>query len=136
VVSIRRALVMLVALVGCGAPSEVTMTFEGPSSAFFEAQEAAAEWNVCPGISVHITREPGHDSMRVVAADDDVLDGLAGVTKWNVVGAARVYVDERAARRSVFAHEIGHVLGRDHGASGVMQDPPERDAHVDLSDCP
>jgi hypothetical protein len=129
--------ILTAALVGCAAPSEVTLSFPDATDAqLAAAQEAAAEWNACPGVSVHVTREP--DGIRLGIVPAGSLGGNNAMTRRRIF---KVWVEveaNSAERRRTYAHEMGHVLGLDHADRGIMSvgDASLDFEHVLSEDCP
>jgi hypothetical protein len=134
--SMMRALVLLT-VAACAAPSsELWFSFEGPDEALLEALDAAEEWNRVCGASVHVTTRPGFATMGVVPADHASLEGHAGATIERSGSAPLVVVDAKKATRSLFAHEIGHAIGKGHTTGGIMQSDLAPETHVTPADCP
>jgi hypothetical protein len=129
-------LVYALTLLACASPSELRFSFDGPDSALLEALDAAEEWNRVCGVAVHVTTRPGFATMTVVTADHSALQGHAGVTLEQSGSAPTVLVDGKRATRSLFAHEIGHAIGKDHAKDGIMRSDLEPDTHVTAADCP
>jgi len=123
---------LLAALLAC-APAR-RLSFEGaPPDAFAAAYEAATEWNANCDVDWTLSSGPGEVAIVLVPTGTlpDFHGGEAD-TDHDVVR-----IDERLrAERSIYAHELGHMLRLDHKARGVMASPVPSDAHVSPGDCP
>lgn len=124
---------LVFALAACSASTEHRLSFPDASpAAFATAAEAAAEWNACPDVTLTLTRGYGDVEVRLVPPE--ALGPHAGLAAHR---PPRVHIDARfETHRPLYAHEFGHVLGREHGAVGVMRADVPDDAHVTPGDCP
>lgn len=130
------SLVLAATLSSCNS-NRLEFSFEGNSQDYGTAIVAASEWNrACPDVWVQVTRGGDGIPMRVVPANSLLSVGWAGVTRFDDGAVEQIEVDAAYAYRSVFAHEIGHALGLEHKAQGVMRSAADLDAHVTAGDCP
>ncbi len=122
-------------LLSC-ASSEHRLSFpEATPEAFLAAQMAAYEWAECPGVDMPLSRAAGGVLVVVVPARSLGTPHI-GVTRTHDDEPTLVQIDERYATvRRIYAHEFGHVLGREHSDHGVMSTGMP-DAHVAPEDCP
>lgn len=112
-------------------------TFTGSEATYTKAVAAADEWSSVCGVDVFVTRDPGGVPMTEVA----IASGFNGETQGSTATDAdgKVLFVEIGASDDpdgVIRHELGHALGVQHRASGVMRAPHDVGARVTPADCP
>lgn len=124
---------------GCAAsPATVVLEWKGSDAGLVEARAAAQEWADVCGSAIVVERGSGGAPFFEVA--DHLSDGSAGETigsirsgglKQMTIGGPNLQ-----DRRAVIAHEMGHALGLEHAASGLMALVVLPGSRVTPADCP
>jgi hypothetical protein len=125
--------VLLAGLIGC---SEL-LTFGFPTATpeqYAAASEAAQEWRAACGVDVELSRERG--AVRVIVVPAEAIAPHGGWYHADATGERIEVSDALATEPTIYAHEMGHALGFEHTASGIMFWNVPVGTRVTASDCP
>lgn len=120
-------------LVGCAPATEYTFSPNAIADAedYVEIVAAAADWNACHVVKVHVTRGGG---IPVVLVPAESIPGEQGETGFWFGTPQRILYREGNVR-AVVSHEMGHVFGLGHDSSGIMTLVSAYQARVSSYDC-
>lgn len=135
-------LLVLLQNIGCST-QEPTFWYTGSDQGYFQAVEAAEDWNRVCGTRFQVTIDHG---IPLVERPEGTFLGqgiesptAAGKTVMNGSKTVRVEFVHSPNGAEVMRHELGHVLVLDHTDHGIMQLASKRSAKdrvISPLDCP
>lgn len=108
-------------LAGCSSmnegPKPLRLTYSGSAAGRKAAYLAVEEWRLTCGVDVALA----DGATPLVETDEEIPEGKGGASLTSATFEPKwIHIRPRYPYRSIYVHEIGHVLGLNHTASGVM----------------
>ena len=132
--------VLLASAMGCSSADHPRhFVVSAPADALAAVQGAARQWDRCGETTIHVVPDGEPADVRMAQVDvvqDPIQPWLVGqlLARYNAPDHSITYVPTVHTDATIFAHELGHMLGLEHYPQGIMRNP-DPEGPVGEGDC-
>ncbi len=114
---------------------DYVFAFTGPAEHLPAAEEAAAQWNRCKVFNLVIVATPRPAEGQIPITMVDRIPENPNYAAMTRKSPLRIEYRADRDKVSVFAHEMGHVMGLHHYGNSIMRAEITADDRVTEDDC-